>query len=273
MEAARIADDTETIIKCERRSVRVSKEQNQEAIKLLRLMGVPVIEAPGEAEAQCAELCKGGKVYATATEDMDALTFGSPVLVRHMTMSKERQKRLNIHEYDLKEALLGMGYTMDQFLELCVLMGCDYTDNIRGIGPKKAFNYLNQYGCIDKFLPVIEKVKDSKGNPRFTIPKDFMYKEACELFKNPDVTPSVEINLEWTEPKKVELIDYMVNEKGFQKERIERGIQRILASRKKGSQKRLESFFGPVSITKKRKKVNIKGKKTSRGNKKQKTRK
>jgi len=273
MEAAKAADDTETIIKCERRSVRVTKEQNQDAIKLLRLMGVPVVEAPGEAEAQCAELCKGGKVYATATEDMDALSFGSPILVRHMTMSKERQKKLNIHEYDLKEALKGMGYTMDQFLELCVLMGCDYTDNIRGIGPKKAFNYLNQYGSIDKFLPEILKVKDSKGNSRFIVPKDFLYKEACELFRNPDVTRAAEIKLEWTEPKKADLIKYMVDEKGFQKERIERGIQRIIASRKKGSQKRLESFFGPVSVMKKRKKMITKGNKTTKGNKKRKTRK
>ena len=39
-------------------------------------MGCPVIEAPCEAEAQCAAICKAGKAYATATEDMDALTFG-----------------------------------------------------------------------------------------------------------------------------------------------------------------------------------------------------
>ncbi len=38
-------------------------------------------QAPGEAEAQCAALAKAGKVYATATEDMDALTFGTPKLL------------------------------------------------------------------------------------------------------------------------------------------------------------------------------------------------
>ena len=34
-------------------------------------MGIPVIDAPGEAEAQCAELVRMGKAYASATEDMD----------------------------------------------------------------------------------------------------------------------------------------------------------------------------------------------------------
>jgi len=272
MDAAREAGDTANIVKCERRSVRVTKEQNQEAMKLLRLMGVPVVEAPGEAEAQCAELCKGGKVYATATEDMDALTFGTTILVRHMTMSKERQKKLNIHEYKLKDALEGLGYTMDQFRELCILMGCDYTESIRGIGPKKAINYLNKYGSIEKILPELEKVKDGKGNNKFTIPKEFLYKEAAELFKNPDVIPADKCKLQWTEPNKPLLIKYMVDEKGFQLERMERGIRRILAARKKGNQKRLESFFGPITVIKKRKlKNDTKGKKLTKGKKKQRT--
>ena len=48
-------------------------------------MGVPYVEAPCEAEAQCAELVKGGKVYAVGTEDMDTLTFGTNILLRHLT--------------------------------------------------------------------------------------------------------------------------------------------------------------------------------------------
>ncbi|KNC69571.1 hypothetical protein SARC_17916, partial [Sphaeroforma arctica JP610] len=52
---------------------------------------IPYIDAPSEAEAQCAQLVKDGLVYATATEDMDALTFGSKVLVRHLTFSEARK--------------------------------------------------------------------------------------------------------------------------------------------------------------------------------------
>lgn len=47
-------------------------------------MGVPVIDAPSEAEAQCAVMAKSGLVYGVATEDMDCLTFGAPRLVRHL---------------------------------------------------------------------------------------------------------------------------------------------------------------------------------------------
>ena len=49
-----------------------------------------IVQAPCEAEAQCAALVKGGKVFATATEDMDALTFGTNVLLRHLTFSEAR---------------------------------------------------------------------------------------------------------------------------------------------------------------------------------------
>ena len=76
-----------------KRSVRVTREQNEEAKKLLRLIGVPVIEAPTEAEAQCAELCRGGKVWAAGSEDMDTLTFGTPRMVRHLTFSEARKVR------------------------------------------------------------------------------------------------------------------------------------------------------------------------------------
>lgn len=48
------------------------------------------MQAPCEAEAQCATLVKSGKVYAAGTEDMDALTFGSKILLRHLTFSEAR---------------------------------------------------------------------------------------------------------------------------------------------------------------------------------------
>jgi flap endonuclease-1 len=86
----------------------VRREHNDDVKHLLRLMGVPVIEASGEAEAQCAVLAKAGLVYATATEDMDSLTFGSPRLLRHMTFSAARKMPIvevmmytHITQYDL----------------------------------------------------------------------------------------------------------------------------------------------------------------------------
>ena len=71
------------------RTVRVTKEMSEDAKKMVRLMGCPVIEAPCEAEAQCAELVKHDLAFATATEDMDALTFGTKYLLRGFNSKKE----------------------------------------------------------------------------------------------------------------------------------------------------------------------------------------
>ena len=72
-----------------KRLVRAGHKENQDCQRLLELMGVPVIVAPCEAEAQASALCKEGLFYATATEDMDALTFQTPVLVRKMTFANQ----------------------------------------------------------------------------------------------------------------------------------------------------------------------------------------
>ena len=88
----------EDVEKFSRRTVRVTREHNEECRRLLKLMGIPFIVAPTEAEAQCAVLARAGKVYAAASEDMDTLTFNAPILLRHLTFSEQRiEPILEIH--------------------------------------------------------------------------------------------------------------------------------------------------------------------------------
>lgn len=86
------------------------------------------MEAPCEAEAQCSWLCKKGKVYATATEDMDAITFGTKFLLRGFNSKKEP-----ITEICYDEVIKGMDMTHEQFVDLCILCGCDYSMTIDGL--------------------------------------------------------------------------------------------------------------------------------------------
>lgn len=57
-------------------------------------------------------MVKAGLVYATATEDMDSLTFGSPVVVRHLTFSEAR--KVPVQEYSLPKVLDGLELTQDE---------------------------------------------------------------------------------------------------------------------------------------------------------------
>ncbi|CAK9016730.1 Flap endonuclease 1-A (FEN-1-A) (Flap structure-specific endonuclease 1-A) [Durusdinium trenchii] len=147
-QAAVEAGDAEQILKSTKATVKVTKEQNEETKKLLRLMGVPVVDAPSEAEATCAALCRDGKVFAAATEDADCLTFGTKILIRNL-MAAESQKK-TILEVNLELALQQLNISMDQFIDFCILCGCDYCDTLKGVGPSTAIKLLVQHGTLEK---------------------------------------------------------------------------------------------------------------------------
>lgn len=136
--------------KQQRRLVKVSPQHNEEAKKLLKLMGIPYVNAPGEAEAQCAELACKGKVYAAASEDMDTLCYGTPYLLRHLTFSEAKKEP--IVEIDIKEVLEGLALTQKQFVDLGIMLGCDYLPSIRGVGPVTALKLLREHGSLESIV-------------------------------------------------------------------------------------------------------------------------
>lgn len=255
-------------MKQERRLVRVSKEHNDEAKKLLELMGIPYVNAPGEAEAQCAELAKKGKVYAAASEDMDTLCYRTPFLLRHLTFSEAKKEP--IQEIDVEMVLKSMDMTIEQFIDLGIMLGCDYCENIRGIGPVTALKLMKEHGSLEKIVEFIQNSESTK----WKVPENWPYKEARELFVKPDVIDGNEIQLKWTAPKEEELVKYMCEEKKFSEERVRAGIKRLQKGLKAGTQVRLDGFFQVVPKTKeqmaaaaakaKAAKKNAKGKVTKR---------
>ncbi|TFL02760.1 PIN domain-like protein [Pterulicium gracile] len=145
----------EELDKFSRRTVRVTREHNEECRRLLKLMGIPVVIAPSEAEAQCAELARSGKVYAAGSEDMDTLTFKTPILYRHLTTSEARKQP--ILEVNLEKALEGLEMDMETFIELCILLGCDYLDPIKGVGPKSALKLIRDHGNLKNVMAHLQE--------------------------------------------------------------------------------------------------------------------
>ncbi|THU81728.1 PIN domain-like protein [Dendrothele bispora CBS 962.96] len=158
-EEAKEVGTAEDVDRFSRRTVKVTKQHNEECIRLLKLMGIPVVVAPSEAEAQCAELARGGKVYAAGSEDMDTLTFNAPILFRHLTFSEA--KKQPISEINLQVALKGFGMDMSQFIDLCILLGCDYLEPIKGVGPKSALKLIREHGSLDKVVEHL-RAKDAE---------------------------------------------------------------------------------------------------------------
>ncbi|CAD6892297.1 unnamed protein product [Tilletia controversa] len=229
--------DNERMDQLARRQVRPTKSHNDEVRQLLKLMGIPCVTAPSEAEAQCAELCRAGKVYAAGSEDMDTLTFGSPILLKHLTFSE--QKKMPVHEVSLAKVREGFGMDMDQFIDLCILLGCDYLDPIRGIGPKTALKLIREHGTIDAILEHLR----SEPKKSIVIPEVWPYEEARKLFKNPDTQKGDDLELKWEAPDVEGLVKFLCQDKGFSEDRVRKGADKLTRSLSVKQQGRLDGFF------------------------------
>lgn len=147
LEEAKETGTAEDVEKFSRRTVRVTREHNAECQRLLKLMGIPYIVAPTEAEAQCAVLARAGKVYAAASEDMDTLCFNTPILLRHLTFSEQRKEP--IQEIHVDKVLEGLNMDRKQ---VC-LPSCVYAL------------------LLPKVLTVTIKVRRSLYPPRLRLPR------------------------------------------------------------------------------------------------------
>ncbi|CAM0152500.1 unnamed protein product [Urochloa decumbens] len=230
--------DEDSIEKFSKRTVKVTKKHNDDCKRLLRLMGLPIVEAPGEAEAQCAALCENHQVYAVASEDMDSLTFGARRFLRHLT--DLGYKKSPVTEFEVSKVLEELGLTMDQFIDLCILSGCDYCENIKGIGGQRALKLIRQHGCIEE---VVQNLKQT----RFSVPEDWPYQEVRTLFKQPNVCTGIP-EFVWTSPDSQGLMDFLSTENSFSYDRVAKAVEKIKAASDRYSPGRLKLLTPVASL-------------------------
>ncbi len=139
---------------------RLTREMVDEAKTLLRLLGIPWVQAPSEGEAQAAFLARRGDVWAAGSKDYDSLLFGAPRLVRFLAVggkeflpSRGRFRRVPPEILDLEENLHTLGLTREQLIDTAILVGTDFNDGIKGIGPKTAVNRIARWGRLEGAPP------------------------------------------------------------------------------------------------------------------------
>uniref|UniRef100_A0A671RZA3 Probable flap endonuclease 1 homolog n=1 Tax=Sinocyclocheilus anshuiensis TaxID=1608454 RepID=A0A671RZA3_9TELE len=205
--------------------------------------GVCSCIAPGEAEALCAHLVKSGTVNAVASEDMDTLAFGGTVLLRQLNAKRDSE----VTEYSLPKLLEALQLTYKEFVDLCILLGCDYCDKIGGLGPSRALKLIKQHHTIEGVMEHVNR----KTHP---IPPNWQYKDARKLFfETPKVDDPV---LAWSEPDEEGLVQFLCKERPLKEERVRGRMKKfresLLKRRKQREvdekmgqtrQSRLEEFF------------------------------
>lgn len=209
LEKLKTTKDDKERIKYLKRSVSINKKHLDECRELLDNLGIPYINAPQEADSQCAYLAYCGLVDGVLTEDMDIFTFGSPIIYKNLYSSKKSPKII-----DLKEILYHTDLKFEEFIEWCCLLGSDYS---KGLIDLDYHQVLDVYKELGKDIPkVIEYCE--KNNLRCATVEE--YKNVKFYFQNPEI---LKVTNKKLMPKKCnldKLLSFMVIRFGFNKSKL-----------------------------------------------------
>uniref|UniRef100_A0A1I8FBS0 XPGI domain-containing protein n=1 Tax=Macrostomum lignano TaxID=282301 RepID=A0A1I8FBS0_9PLAT len=205
--------------------------------RLLTLMGVPWLQAPSEAGgAVRGAACASGSRLRCRHRRHGRADIRAPVLLRRLTFSEA--KKMPIQEFRLDKALQEMSMSQEQFVDLCILLGCDYCDSLfAASGRKRRWRFLRKYGDIDNVLKHLDKDKYQVELPfklitrtiRIAVPENWQYQEGRRL--GPSRTKPASSNS-------------LVEENGFNEERVRRsGAKRLLKAKQTTVQGRIDSFL------------------------------
>ena len=220
--------------------LRLDDEMIKESKELLEALGIAIVQAPSEGEAQASHLAKHKDVYATASQDYDSLLFGTPRLIQNLTLARRRKTisgyvEVNPVLIDLQHVLDVLEIDLDQLISLGILVGTDYNPKgIPGIGQKKALELVQHF---KQPVLIFEEVKQRIHS----LPEEdqFDWKEIFELFHKHDVK-DVEIKYPKIDEEKIKEI--LVGRHNFSNERVEKQISRLKGVVEKGKQKGLGNW-------------------------------
>ena len=205
----------------------LTEDMVEESKKLLSAMGIPSVQAIGEGEAQAAQMAAKGEAYASVSQDYDSLLFGSPILVRNLSITGKRKlPRRNDYvmvlpeRIPLEENLKRLGITREQLVWIAVMVGTDYNSGIKGVGPKTAYKLVQKYNSFEEISKYVEE-KYGMGFP-YNIDKIMGH------FLDPPYTEKFKLDFGKPDPDKISTI--LSEEHEFSKDRIGQGIKRLDAA-------------------------------------------
>ena len=148
-------------------TTKISPEIIENTKIMLKALGIPYIDSPEEADAQMVCLLNNNLVHAVATEDMDLLTFGANLVLKNFFAMKDNA----IIEIDRTKMLTQLKLDSKQFIDLSILLGCDYLPTLERIGYVKSFDYITKYKSL---VEIIKKVEP---------PENYNYEEVQTYFE------------------------------------------------------------------------------------------
>src|SRR3972149_369081 len=161
--------------------INITPKKIEQVKKLLQLMGAQIIDLKtGDGEGVCSILNRLGIVDYVVCEDGDVFPFGAISLIRGIGSQQNREQ--NMKYYNIKAIVKEFELPEDEFIDFCILCGCDYSEKITGIGPVNAYKLIKQYHNIENIIKFITETSDKKIK-KYIIPLPFNYEKARNVFK------------------------------------------------------------------------------------------
>jgi len=240
-ENAKQEEDITSMKRYSSQNIRLNDELIEESKELLKAMGIAVIQAPSEGEAEAAHLAKREGIYASVSQDYDSLLFGAPRLIRNLTLARKRKTLRGWVEIapeiiELEHVLNFLNLNLDQLICLGILVGTDYNPKgIPGIGQKRALGIVQRYKqpyLIFKSLE--EQIAKLDEETRFN------WREIFELFHRANVSDE---KIEFPKMDREKIKQILVEEHDFSGDRVENQMKKLDEAREKNKQKDLKKWF------------------------------
>lgn len=231
------AGETEKAFSKATQSSKITNEIVESSRTLLVHLGIPIVQAPGEGEAQAAYMAEKGDVWAASSQDFDSLLFGAPRLLKNLTLAGRRKmpgrneyRDIKMEMVELTEVLGHLKITREQLIDVCIMMGTDFNEGIRGIGPKKGLKLILEHGSFENAVASLGK----------EMPE---YDQVRDIFLRCERTDEYSLQARGVDRQKA--MDMLVGDYDFSEQRVGNALDRMdrhPEKQEKGSQSRLDMF-------------------------------
>ena len=223
-------------------SSKLNSEMIEESKVLIQAMGVPIVEASQDGEAQAAHLVNKGVAWAVGSQDYDALLFGAKRIVRNLSVSRTKKVRnttvkVDLEWYTLEKVLETQEITQDQLIEIGLLIGVDFFPGIEGVGAKTALKLIKNHGTIENIL---ENKVEVRKKP-IALDLDTVL-EVKKIFTEPSINSDFP-KPKWSHPDKEKILEILCEKHDFSRDRVDSGLKRLMKINSSASQRTISSFF------------------------------
>lgn len=236
---AESSNNLEEMRKFASRSARVTTEMINESKELLQALGIPVVNAPSEGEAQAAYMVAKGDCDYVASQDFDCLIYGAPRVVRNLSLTQKR-KKINALTYKtilpeivtLDKTLKELDLNLDQLRSLSIIIGTDFNiGGVKGLGPKKGLSIVRELKTPENIF----------SNINFEESSDVSWQDIYNTISKMPTTDNY--SLVWKDIDEKKVKEILVKKHDFSENRVANGLESIAVSKKLSEQTHLGKFF------------------------------